>query len=186
MGEPTWASNCHGGSDAGGDTLGIAQGDLLGHQFAQDQRQIGDDDDDEHHAQHIGDIGRDADGFQPIGEAQAQRGAGKGAGKHPNEGNADLDRGQELAGVFGEAERDGGALVALVGKDAQARRAGGYDRQFGHRQRSVDDGQNDDNQDFYEQGVFTICGPALSIGSLRTGDYKGNCRRMHYGRVKNV
>jgi len=158
----------HGRRDPGGYALGIAQGDLLGHQLAQDQGNIGDGHDNHANADDIGDIVGNADGFEPVGEPEAQGGAGKSARQDTHQGDADLYRRQELARVLSERDGNGGAVIALVGHGAQARGTGGDNGQFRHGQQAVDDGQNDDDQNFYEQGTIKSCGPALGIGSLRT------------------
>ena len=87
--------------------FGIAQGDLLGHQFTDDQREIGDDGNDNADAERIGDAFANARRGQEDRQPVAKRGAGEGAGKDADQGNADLHRRQEFARVLSQAQVHG-------------------------------------------------------------------------------
>jgi hypothetical protein len=58
---------------AHGDRLGVAERDLLGHEFAHDQADIGDRDDHAAHAQRCGPVGGYALFHQPQLQPEAQR-----------------------------------------------------------------------------------------------------------------
>jgi hypothetical protein len=95
----------HRRSDARRNPLGIAQGDLLGHQFADDQRRIGDQGDDHNHAGRVGNEARYSDVGQKRGQSQTERCAGHGAGHNPDQSDADLDRRQQPAGIGRQRQR---------------------------------------------------------------------------------
>ena len=138
---------------ARGDLFRRAQGDLLGHQFADDQRQIGD----RHHhrpdTDRLREGGRHAGLDQACGEARTQRRAGEGARKDADQRDADLHAGQEAAGILGQPDGRRGPLAALVGQQLQPRGAGRDDGQFGHRQKAVDQRQQNDDRNLEVHGL---------------------------------
>ena len=89
---PDLGDQDHGRRHAGGDRFRSPQRDLLRHQLADDQRQIGDGDDNGADAQGIRPVVRQPLQFKPVGEPGTEGRAGEGAGKDADQGDADLDR----------------------------------------------------------------------------------------------
>jgi hypothetical protein len=79
----------------------LAQCDLLWHQFADDERDIGDDSNHQPDARRLGHNGWNAHGEKPLAQPQSKRGTRKGAGQDTNKRDADLDRREEFARIFG-------------------------------------------------------------------------------------
>ena len=104
-----------------GHGLGIAQRDLLRHQFADDQRSIGDDGDNDADADRVRETLRQPAFHQPCGETQPQCGAGQGAGQHADQGNPDLHGGEKFAGIGRQSERAARTGNALCDKTGQPR-----------------------------------------------------------------
>ena len=78
----------------------------------------------------------------------AQRGAGKRARQHADQGDADLHRGKEFAGIGCQRQRAPRAADAFLDQRREPRRPGRDDRQFRHRQQAVDDDQDRDDRKF--------------------------------------
>ena len=146
----------------------IGQRDTLRHEFAEDERQIGDDDDDDGESNRLG-IGADK---RPAGYSLThrlrQRGTAKGTGKDANQCDADLNNGKEAArlpvqmrGGFRTGDR-GTALLAAYDKRLQTLTAGGNDGHFRHRKEPVQQDQNEQNNDVRKHDVPG--GWAASIG----------------------
>ena len=132
---------------------GLCRASGLRHQFADDQRQVRDGPDDDGEGDRLG-VGRDG---RIRGEARGQllgeRGAAVRAGEDADQGDAHLDRRQELGGVGGDAQRRSRALVAGVGPLLQAHAAGGDDGDLRHREDTVGDEQEEDDDEFGAHGA---------------------------------
>jgi len=145
----------HRRGNAGSDAFGVLQCDLLGHQFAHDQGQIGQQNHHRAHAQRVGPAVVQSLGRQPAGQTRAQGGAGKRARQHAYQGNADLDRRQKAPRILRQTQGGGGPLAAAVRHHLQPGRAGRDDRKFRHGQRPVEEDQGSDDQDFgYHGGLL--------------------------------
>ena len=100
-----------------------------------------------------------------------------GTRQNADQGDADLDRRQEMGRVFGQLQGGARALVAALGPALQLGLAGRNDRQLGHGEQAVEhhEEQNDDNGDqLTSRGVGT--GAARQSASAR-GDDRGKSRR---------
>ena len=73
----------HGRCDRAGNGFGIAQRDLLRHQFADDQREIGNGGDDDAEGDRIGIVAVEAGGFETAGEPRAERRTGDAPARMP-------------------------------------------------------------------------------------------------------
>lgn len=100
-----FCENRHRRCDLHRDRLGIAQRDLLRHKLTDDQRGVGNQRDHQTDAQRIRHARRQAKARQPPRQARAEGRAGKCTGEHADQRDADLDRGQKLAGVGGQCQR---------------------------------------------------------------------------------
>ena len=105
-------------------------------------------DDDEAYTEPVRDDLREALPDQPLRQSCAQGRARKGAREHADERDADLDGGEEAAGIIGQAHRGLGAFAALIAEDFEACGTGGDNRELGHGKQTVDDGQGHDDQNF--------------------------------------
>ncbi len=111
----------HRGRDLHGHRLGIAQCNLLRHQFADDERRIRDQ---SHHcadADRVGDRLRQSECFQPLRGTRAERRARKRAGCHADQCDTDLDGRQKFSGVGCESERATRTAHALFDESHQPR-----------------------------------------------------------------
>ena len=86
--------HAHAGCHRAGDTLGVAQGEVLRDEFADDHRQEGDQTDDESVAEGIGPAPRRAEFDQHDGNPIAQRRAREDARQDADQRDADLRRGE--------------------------------------------------------------------------------------------
>ena len=128
--------------------FGRGERDALGHEFADDHRQRGDADHDEHDGD-LGAVGSNArDAVEHRAEPHAERGAAEGARQDADQRDADLHRGQEAAGIVGQRQRLRGAAVALLGHVLQPDAAGRHHRHFGQREEAVQQDQTDDDREF--------------------------------------
>ena len=143
--------NHHRGGDADRDTFRILERDLFRNEFADDQRQIGDRDDDDADARGFGEMFRETLRLQEFAQAQAERGTRECAGHDADQRDADLDRRKKPSGVLGETERGSRAGDALFLEHPQPRGAGRHDGQFGHREKAVDHREYDDDRNFKRQ-----------------------------------
>ena len=138
----------HRRSDAHRHRFGVAQRHLFRDEFADDQRGVGDQRD------HDADTGCVRDAFaqarldQPRRKALAERRAGKRAGQDADQGDADLDGGEEAAGVRGQRKRALRSMDAFLSQGRQPRGAGGHDGQFRHGEQAVDDDQDRGDPEF--------------------------------------
>jgi hypothetical protein len=148
-GAPTLESSSMAGSDARGDPLGIAQGDLLRHELADDQREIGDRDDHEADAETVRHDLRQA---LPLTSHSDSRAPSVAPEKAPESTPTSVmpiwTVERKRPGLFCQAQRGGGALAALIAENLEAGGTGGDHRQFGHGEQTVDDGQGHDDQNF--------------------------------------
>ena len=135
------------------DRFGIAQRDLLRHQFADDQGCIGDDPDHDADADRFRKALRQSEFDQPGGQPLPQRRAGEGAGQHADQRDADLHGGEEFAGIGGQRQRAARAGDAFFDQRRQPRRPGRHDGQFRHREQAIDDDQDRDDPEFQIQHV---------------------------------
>ena len=85
----------------------------------------------------------------------AQRGAREGAGQDADEGDADLDRGQEPARILHENQGRAGAGAALLGHGLEAGAAGGDDGEFGKSEDAVE-GDESESDDQFEQRCLEL------------------------------
>ena len=113
-----------------GDRLGRTQGDLLGHQFTDDQREIGGDADDQRKADRAGRFLRKTKPAQPRRDGRTQAGARISTCQNTDQRDADLNRGQEFARVGGKNDRRARAALAGARHRLQPRLPGRDDRQF--------------------------------------------------------
>ena len=112
-------SDCGEESHGSGDDLcgafGGIHADPFGNEFSEDDGQIGDDDDDGD----LGDDGCGPDGDAECGELRTELGgegiAGVDTGKDSDQGDSDLDGGEESVGVFREFECFSGTFASLPG-----------------------------------------------------------------------
>ncbi len=84
------------------------------------------------------------DDFDGSREGFGDRCTAEGAGEDADQGDADLDRGQEPRRLLGQLDSGGRAGVALVCPLAQAGLAGRHDGNLGHGQHAVEQEQQGD------------------------------------------
>ena len=132
------------------------------------------------HAHHGFDLDRPGkDSFR-----HREAGATEGAGEDADEGEADLDGGQEALGVFGEQAGAAGAAETLGFQDGEAVSVGGDERHFAQREQAVERDQQEDDDDvdggvhwadsIQETGVWP------NAGNWEAGGWVGRCRKKYY------
>ncbi len=94
----------HGSSDDAGHPFRVAEGDLFGDEFAEDEREVGDGTDNEGEGYLVGVGGEGFVAGDEDREFGSQGGPAEGAGDNADEGDADLDGGEETIGGFGELQ----------------------------------------------------------------------------------
>ena len=142
---------CHGRRYTACNRFRLTQCDLLWHEFADNQRQIGDDHDHRTDANSIGKGWRQALPKKPARQTGTQRRAGKCTRQNADQRDADLDGGQETAGIIGKLDGHAGAAAALVGHYPQSRWAGGNHCEFRHGENTIEDRQQHDRNYFKVQ-----------------------------------
>ena len=110
----------HTAGDAG-HLLRVLHGNAFGHQFAQHQGEVGQNQGDDHHAHVIQRAGIRADpqGHKPPCQARGKPFRRKGGTQEARQGDAHLDGGQETVGGFSQAEKLLSYPVALLRVVAQ-------------------------------------------------------------------
>ena len=137
----------------GGNALGIAERDLLGHELADDERKISDDRDHDGNPDRLGGPGPKTEHLEPVGQILGQGSPTKGAGEHPDERDADLDAGEEAGLIVEQAQRRPGPRAAFSAMAASAA-GGGDEREFGHGKEAIEDDQEGNDAEFEgEHGV---------------------------------
>ena len=130
--------------------LGEDQRQALGHQFADDQRDIGDAHDHHGGREEFGVLRQRREGdFQNAIQLARDGRLTIGARQNADQGDAHLDRGQELSRFFRQFQRRPGPPVAPFRPRLQLGFPRGDDRQFSHGEQAVEhhQEQNDSNSD---------------------------------------
>ncbi len=143
----------HGLGYKGGDRFGIGEGDVLGNEFAEDQREIGDGEDDDGDGDGFTVLVEDRDGIQVGTELLRQRGSAESPGEGADHGDADLNRGEKVVWIFGECKGHRRAFAAIAGALAEpgfARRDDGHLR---HGKEAVGQNQEKEERDFERSGA---------------------------------
>ena len=109
--------------DEYGDLFGAFHADALGHQLAEDDREVGYGDDDKYLGDRNGRAERHAQRCEHRAEAAGQRFARIDTRQDADQGDAYLNRGKESVRVLSQLEGFGGRLVALLGACRQVRAA---------------------------------------------------------------
>ncbi|MNV34777.1 hypothetical protein D3C71_1262080 [compost metagenome] len=144
--------------DKAGDVFRTGQGEAFWHQFAEDQRQVGDQRDGQHLAdearirlrfadQREGGRQRREGRLQLLGNRAANGVATVDTGQDADQGDADLHRGQEILWFFREFQRPRGALAG-AGHLLEAAFARCHDRHFGHGKEAVEQDQREYDKKF--------------------------------------
>jgi hypothetical protein len=120
-----------------GDPLGMAQCEVLGNQFADDNWEIGNESNHHGVADRIGRKGAHAVFAKSVGKHVGQRRAGKHAGENADHRDADLHCRQETARIVGQPERDRRAPAAIIRHQLQPGFARRHNREFGQREHPV-------------------------------------------------
>jgi hypothetical protein len=161
----------------GGDALGVAQRDLLGHELADDQREVGDHRDHDGHADRLGGAGPQAERPEVAREVPGQGGAAEGAGEHADQRDADLHAGEEAALVLEQAQGGAGPGVPGVGHGGEPRPAGGDDRELGHGEEAVEDDQEGDGGEL--QGEHDVRPEVFRVREAVRGARDGRASTGH-------
>ncbi len=132
--------------------LGVGQPDRLGHELAQDDREEGQQDRHDQEGQAFRLVGEGRDRAQRLGQLVAQVDRGVGRGEEAQDGQAELDDGQEAAGVVLEALDPAGPPVALFGQLVEPAPPDRDDRDLGRHEEALEDRQDDDDQERREVG----------------------------------
>ena len=132
-----------------GDLFRRVHADAFGNQFAEDDREVGDRDDDSDLRRDGRRAQRNAQSGQLSAEFRRQRVAGVNTRENADQGDADLYGREEPVGVFGQFQGLAGACAALPGLHLQIRAAGRYERDLRHGEQPVEQDQQEDYEYFY-------------------------------------
>jgi hypothetical protein len=141
----------------------VPQPDLLGHQLADDERQVGDGEHDDAQREasaycrdrrHPGEVAR---------ERRGQPRAAEGAGQHAHQRDPHLHRGQEARRLLRQRQGAAGPRVARFGALLQARLAGGDHGDLAHREDAVEYQECKDDQDFGGHGLGVLPGRRTAV-----------------------
>src|SRR5215217_62079 len=142
----------HGPRHARGNRFGAVQGQTLGHQLSQDQREVGDER--YHHAEGDGSgVRREAGNGAREGSRQGlgYRRPAHGAGQDPDQGDPDLHGGEETIRRVGKLQRVAGLAVTRIGTLPKACLAGRNQGRLRHGEETVEEGQHYNNRDLYQE-----------------------------------
>ena len=130
-----------------GNGFGAAQRELLWHEFADNQRQIGGDHDHHGKAGFFGQMRRQAKPQrQPIAHRHRQRGTGIGTVDDAHQSDADLHARQEAVRILGQRQRGAGTAGTPFSQSAQPRPPGRDDGEFRHGKKAVEQDQASDDR----------------------------------------
>ena len=110
----------HEGAEHGGPSFRVVQGDGLGHQFAYDERQIGDDGYYGNHGESLGIGGYSRNEGEQRFYVISDGGTTIGTGYDTDKSNTDLDGGEELFGFFQLFQYSFGSFVPFSDKSFKA------------------------------------------------------------------
>jgi len=122
---------------------GLELGDALGHQFADDDGDVGDDDDHEARGKVAAEFLVQAQTMQPGGEGCRQNGLADDTVEDADRGNADLDGRQEARRFVVQRQGNAGSTVAILGQSRQSRATCGDERDFRHGKCAVKQDKTD-------------------------------------------
>jgi hypothetical protein len=128
-----------------GHPLGIGERDLLRHELADDEREVGDGRDYRGHRDRLCGSGSKPERLEIAGEVLSQGGASKGASEHANERDPDLHAREEASLVLKQTQSGSSAGTACLGHNNEARPARGDDGELGHGEEAVEDNQEGNN-----------------------------------------
>jgi hypothetical protein len=129
----------------------VAQRNLLGHELADHQGEVGDDGHHEADADCFGDARAQPQLDEPFRQTLADGGPGERAREHPDQGNAHLHRRQEPTRIGRERKRAARADHVAVDQRLQPAAPGRDDGELRKRQQAVDEHQGDHDRQFDEQ-----------------------------------
>ena len=149
--------------DGQGQAFGEVEGQRLGHQLADDDRDQRDEERHDHEGDRVRGFGDEGKlrGQQPdqAGESRRERHRANGARQKAEEGDRDLDRGEKPPGVLDQPPRRAGRSVPVIGKLVQTV---ALDRDEGHLaggEEAADEDEDDDNhevEDRVAEGTVTV------------------------------
>ncbi len=139
--------------------LGEVQRHGLRHQLADDDRGQRDDERDHHEGDGVGRRGAQVDqrdALEQVAEAIGEARGANGAGQEPEEGDRDLDRGQEAAGFVGQASGRSRGAAAVIGQLAEAVALDGDQGHLAGGEEAADEDEDDDNQEFHHRTRLSV------------------------------
>ena len=140
----------HRARDIARDVLRIDLAQPLRHQLADDDRHVGDDDDDERGRRPVGIRLARAERLEPVGEGVGERRLADDPVQDADRRDADLDRRQEAVRIGAQREGDRRAAVAFLGELLEPGLARGDQRDLGHREQTVQHDQCEQEGDFHQ------------------------------------
>ncbi len=141
--------------------LGVAQGERLGDELAEDDGEVGDQRDDDGERERLGVRGERGDLLQHRAEARGEGGAAEGAGDGADDGDADLHGGEEALGIGAQPLHGAGALALRGDQGVEARPAQRDDGDLGAGEDAAHQGQREDDRELGENGALLSRRPSL-------------------------
>ena len=141
-----------------GKRFGVRLPDALGHQFTDNDREVGD----QHHHQTGGGVAakrhRHTQRFQPDCQRTGQCGLAHDTVQNANRRDANLDGGQESRRVFAQFDCSGGTAVALIHQLLQTGPAGGDQCDLRHGKQAVEKDEGEEYCYFHTKGAWRALG----------------------------
>ncbi len=131
------------------DALRMELRQALGNQFADDDRDIGDDDHHQCGGADEADVLVQPQRLQPDDQRCGESGLADDAAEDADRGDADLHRRQVARRRVAEFDGDRRGLVAFVGQASQPRAACSREGELGHREQPVEHDQEKKEEDFH-------------------------------------
>lgn len=132
-----------------GDFFRFVDGNALGYDFTEDDRQIGDEGDDARQADRIGIIFQAGDLGDVFRQGPGHFRAPVDTGEQADQGNAELDHGKHLIRIFTQFQDDGRRFAAFIGQGFQPRLMAADDGHFQQRKDAIAKNQQNDDEKLF-------------------------------------
>ena len=132
------------------DTLRVEKGDPLGHELSENHRCDGDPGHDDPQRCRVGVRPDPRDSGEALLQALRHGRSADHPGQNPDDGDPDLDGGEEVAGLVRERQRRTRTGPSLVDPLLQAAFARRDHRHLGHGEHAVEEDQREQNQQVHE------------------------------------
>ena len=157
----------------------MAEGDRLGHELAEDDREERKQHRDRDEGDRRGALGERAELHEELGQAAGDVHGSVGGGEEAEDGEAELRHREEAARIVLEPADDARAPVSLVDELVDAAAAQRDEGDLGRDEEPLEDRQEDDHPELEDELHQAGCTPGVGPGFAKPG---GHADREHAGR----